>query len=229
MDAQERWYLENVPLDGEVVADVGANVGRLSQLFFDRGSKSTRVVSIEPLPSNIKAIEARIRKSRAGKRWTVKKCAISDHDGHVAFRPVKAAWGDNGVVTSPEESNGGKVVKVACRTLPSLVPDATVVKVDVEGHEYAFLADAVAAMPAVRCWALELHCVEGRRLEDTLQMLVDHGLALVTAGHRPEAPDRWLNVPITPALGWDAIGGTPSVRDGVPGMFKMLHVLARRT
>jgi precorrin-6B methylase 2 len=65
VDAQERWYLDNIPLKDQVVADVGANVGRLSQFFFDRVSRKGRVVSIEPIPSNIKAIEARIRRAGA--------------------------------------------------------------------------------------------------------------------------------------------------------------------
>jgi FkbM family methyltransferase len=228
VDAQERWYLDNIPLDGETVADVGANVGRLSQFFFDHGTKKTRVVSIEPLPANIKAIEARIRKSGASRRWTLKKCAISDRDGHLAMRQVKAAWGDNGVVVGPEEPADDKTVKVACRRLATLVPDATVVKIDVEGHEYAFLADALETMAGVGCWALELHCVAGHPLEETLRLLADRGLSLFTAGHHPDRPEHWVNVPISPALSWEQIPGTPSMRDGVPGMFKMLHVIAKR-
>jgi hypothetical protein len=141
---------------------------------------------------------------------------------------VRAAWGDNAVVTSGEVPAPAKLVKVACRRLSGLVPDATVVKIDVEGHEYAFLAAALDELPEVHTWALELHCIDGQRLEDTLSLFTTRGFSLVTAGHRPEEPQRWLNVPIDADFGWDRVPGTPSVRDGVPDVFKMLHVIARK-
>jgi FkbM family methyltransferase len=223
MDHQERWYAANLPLRGELIVDVGANVGRLSQFFWEQGARRNEVISIEPLAENIKAIEARIRAAKAGNKWTVKKCAVSARDGHLALRPVSAEWGQNSMV-----SDDGSL-RVACRRLEAIAPDATVVKVDVEGHEYAFLPQALAAMPNVRAWALELHCVEGHKLEDTLKSFADAGLRLVGAGVKkadPEGP--WVNLEITPAWSWDSIPGTSTVRDGLPSTFKMLHVLALR-
>lgn len=223
-DHQERWYLENLPLrGGEKIVDVGANVGRLSQLFWDAGARKNEVISVEPLPENVKAIEARIRAAKAGNKWTVKKCAVSSRDGHLALRPIQAEWGNNSMAIE------GGALSVACRRLEAIAPDATVVKVDVEGHEYAFLPQALAAMPNVKAWALELHCVEGHKLEDTLKMFAAAGYRLVGAGAKkadPKGP--WVNVEITPAWTWDAIPGVPTMRDGLPATFKMLHVLALR-
>lgn len=229
MDAQERWYLENITIKDQIVADVGANVGRLSQFFFDHGSPKTRVISIEPVPANIAAIEKRIRKARAAKRWTLKKCAVSDRDGHLEMRLLEASWGDNAVVANNSDPEKTTTIHVACRRLSSLVPDATVVKLDIEGHEYAVLEGAIDELEKAHTWALELHGVDGHPLETTLQRFRDRGFSLVGAGRRrgePEGP--WVNFELPPSFGWDDIPGTPSIRDGVPGMFKMIHVLARR-
>jgi len=226
MEKQARWYVENLPLRGETLVDVGANVGALSQVFWDHGARTNQVVSIEPLPENVKAIEARIRASKAGKKWTVKKCAISAHNGSIALRRIRAAWGANAMVP---RDDAGERIEVACRTLASLVPQATVVKIDVEGHEYAFLPQALAAMPKVKAWALELHCVDDEPLERTLQLLVDHGYRLVGAGVKRADPNGpWVNVDVTPAWTWADIPALATLSDGLPSSFKMLHVLALR-
>ena len=129
MDRQETWYAENLPLEGEVVVDVGANVGKLSQFFWDQGHRKSKVISVEPMPENVKAIEARIKAAKAGTKWTVKRCAISGKDGHVQMRRLNAQWGLNSMVGTE-----GDTIAIACRRLEALAPDATVVKVDVEGH-----------------------------------------------------------------------------------------------
>jgi FkbM family methyltransferase len=227
MDHQERWYRENLPLRGEKIVDVGANVGKLSQFFWDAGARTNQVISVEPIAENIKAIEARIRAAKAGNKWTVKKCAVSAHDGHLALRPLRAEWGHNSMV--PLAAEEGERIEVACRRLEAIAPDATVVKVDVEGHEYAFLPQALAAMPNVKAWALELHCVPGHPLEDTLKLLVDRGYRLIGAGaKRTDPTGPWLNIDIAPTWTWDSIPGLPTVRDGLPSTFKMLHVIAIR-
>lgn len=223
MDHQERWYAQNLPLRAEKIVDVGANVGKLSQFFWDQGQRKNEVISVEPLPENVKAIEARIRAAKAGNKWTVKRCAISSRDGHLSLQPLRAEWGHNSIVA---ESGS---LQIACRRLEAIAPDATVVKVDVEGHEYAFLPQALAAMPHVKAWALELHCVPDHKLEDTLRMFAEAGYRLIGAGAKktdPKGP--WVNIEITPEWSWDSIPGVSTVRDGLPSTFKMLHVLAVR-
>jgi FkbM family methyltransferase len=223
VNRQERWYRDNLPLRGEKIVDVGANVGQLSQFFWDQGARRNEVISVEPVAENIKAIEARIRAAKAGNRWTLKKCAVSSKDGHVALRPIRADWGHNSMVVE----DGG--VTVACRRLEAIAPDATIVKVDVEGHEYAFLPQALAAMPSVKAWALELHRVEGHRLEDTLRMFAAADYRLVAAGADKTDPlGPWLNIELTTSWSWDSVPSFPTMRDGLPSMFKMLHVLALR-
>ena len=228
MDAQQRWYRESLKLRGAVVADVGANVGALSQFFFDAVGPKGKVVSIEPVPGNIKAIDKRIRKAgaKAKGRWQLKKCAASDSIGKVSLRVLRTDWGTNSMVTANED---GDLIDVDCRPLADLVPDATVVKMDIEGHEYQVLPHALVALPKVHSYALELHCMKDHPLEDTLAQLVEAGFSLFAAGRKRDSPQGdWLGVPVTPKLSWNDIPGTKTQHDGIPGLFKMLHLLAKR-
>ena len=51
MDDQERWYLDNLPLEGAVIADVGANVGYYTMLAAQLVGEEGRVYAIEASPS----------------------------------------------------------------------------------------------------------------------------------------------------------------------------------
>ncbi len=222
MDQQEAWYAKHLPLKAQVIVDVGANVGRLSQFFWEQAKRTSTIVSVEPMPENAKAIEARIRAARAGNKWTLKRCAISSRDGHIKMRAVQQPWGLNSVV-DPSETG---TLTIACRRLDSLVPDATVVKVDVEGHEHELLPSAVPAMKSVRAWAVELHMIEGAPLERTLSLFADAGFRLLSPGAKKDDPEGpWVDVDVTPEWTWDRL---PAARTTSGGIFKMLHLIALR-
>lgn len=224
MEAQARWYLDTLPLRDAVVADLGANVGALSAFFVRAGAR--RVVSVEPLPENVAEIQRRITEDRAGDVWSVRACAVSDRAGELTL----ARGGDeetpfNAAVTARAEGPG--LLRVPCKTLADLVPDATVVKLDIEGHEYAVLDQALGAMPGVRAWAIELHMVPGRPLARVIQALVAQGFTVIGAGRlRDDPTGRWVSAPVPPTLEWDAIPVAQRRADG--SVFKMLHVVARR-
>lgn len=223
MQAQARWYLETLPLLDAVVVDVGANVGALSAFFVRAGAR--RVLSVEPLAENVAEIQRRIAEDRAEGVWSVRACAASDRAGEVHLR----LGGDeetphNSVVTARAE---GAQRTVPCDTLAALCPDATVVKLDIEGHEYAVLDQALATLPSVRAWAIELHMVPGRPLSKTVQSLAAQGYTVIGAGRmRDDATGRWVSAPVPPTLEWDAIPVAQRRPDG--SAFKMLHVVARR-
>lgn len=223
METQCAWYLETLPLGGAVVVDVGANVGALSAFFVRAGA--ARVLSVEPLAPNVAAIRARIAAEGAAGVWSVAECAVSDRAGEVLLR----TGGDeetphNAVVTDRDD---GAALRVRCDTLPGLCPDATVVKLDIEGHEYAVLDHCLDAMTAVRAWALELHMTPRRPLQVTLQRLAAQGFSLIGAGRlRNDPTGRWVSAPVPPTMTWDALPVAQRRADG--SIFKMLHVVARR-
>ena len=219
MQAQERWYADNIVLRGQVVADVGANVGRLSQFFWDASGGTSRVVSIEPLPENVAAIRERIR-AAGSDRWTVEACAVSGRKGSVALAVVQSADGLwNSMVTQGKSQR-----TVPARTLSALVPDATVVKLDIEGHEYAVIDEALPKLGRAHTWAVELHMVAGQPLQRVLGAFMAEGFRVFAAGR--SADDAWASEEIAATLDWSAIPATRLRPDG--SAFKMLHVIAKR-
>lgn len=223
MEAQSRWYFETLPLNDQVVVDVGANVGVLSEFFVRAGAR--RVLSVEPLAENVAEVRRRIACAQAEAVWSVRECAVSSRSGEVALR----LGGDeetahNSVVTARVE---GAQRVVPCDTLARICPEATVVKLDIEGHEYEVLDEALASLPTVRAWAIELHRVPGRPLARTLQALAAQGFSVIGAGRLRDDPSgRWVSAPVPLTLEWDAIPAAQRRADG--SEFKMLHVVARR-
>jgi FkbM family methyltransferase len=219
MDSQERWYADHIPLRDQVIVDVGANVGRLSQFFWDASGGTSRVVSVEPVMENVAAIRERIRAAGADK-WTVEACAASSRTGTVTLSVAPhSAGGFNSVVAG---GKGGR--KVKCRTLASIAPDATVVKLDIEGHEYEVLEHALPRLQNVRAWALELHYVPGRPLQPALAAFMGEGYRLYAAAADEDGPDgRWVSREVSATLDWSSVPGGV-LPDG--RAFKMLHLLA---
>jgi FkbM family methyltransferase len=226
MEPQERWYAETLPLEGQVVVDVGANVGRLSEFFYTAGRGTSRVISVEPLAENVAEIRARITRVGAGERWTVETCAVSSREGEVWLQTgASEGTPHNSMVVS---SAGAGRVRVPCRTLASIAPDATVVKIDIEGHEYAVLDEALPRLPGVCAWALELHMVPGRPLSTTLRSFAERGFMLFGAGRRRSDPSgAWVSAEVSSSMEWDALPVAQRRPDG--SVFKMFHVVAVRT
>ncbi len=222
-DLQLEWYASELPLHGGVVADVGANVGRLSEGFWRAAGPSGRVVSIEPLVEHAETISARIAAVGAG-RWAVLNEATSSRAGQLTVHVFDDEFGRNSMVVAAERRSAASR-QVACRALADQVPDATVVKIDIEGHEYEVLDAAVPAMPGVQAWAIEFHMVSGRPLADALGRLARAGYQLRAAGRaadRPTGP--WRSIPIHADLSWSAVPVAKITANGEP--FKMLHVIA---
>lgn len=227
MEAQERWYRELLPLKQQVVVDVGANVGRLSEFFYRAGGGKSRVISVEPLPENIAAIHTRIAAAGAADHWTLEPCAVSSYAGEIVLqRGGNDETPYNSVVAVDQLSfpEGGRL-RVPCRPLSQIAAEATVVKMDIEGHEYEVLDEALAKLPAVRAWALELHMRVNRPLSATTRAFREHGYTVLGAGRRRSDPTGdWISAALPPTLEWDAIPVAQRRTDG--SVFKMLHVIA---
>lgn len=228
LSAQLAFYAEHIPLLGQTILDVGANVGELSAFFWRESGGTSRVVSVEPLAENVATIAARIAAVGAPPdRWQLAACAASDHDGELALEVAplgRDAW-NSAVRRGPPR---GPHRLVPCRRLASIAPAATVVKLDIEGHEYPVLADALPSLPHVHTWALELHAVPEHPLEKTLAKLVAHGYRLLAAGRRASDPHGpWVGAEISPSLTWADVPIAETRPDG--STFQMLHVLALAT
>lgn len=227
MDAQKRWYAETLPLVGAHIVDVGANEGELSDFFFSSLQGQGSLLSIEPLVENVRQIKQRIQRQQATERWRVRQCAVSDAAKTVSLRVGSSEGTPWNSMIVPSPVPGQPVRTVEAQTLSSLCPYATVVKLDIEGHEYQVLADSLPKMPSVKAWAIELHMMPGFSLAQTVRSLVHAGFVVYGAGRtRSDPSGPWISAEVPSGLEWDAIPIAQRREDG--SVFKMLHIVALR-
>lgn len=222
-DRQQRWYASLIPLRNQMIVDAGANVGRLSQFFWDAGGGTNRVISVEPLAENVERIRERIRTANAD-RWTVEACALSGRKGSVGLALYRMPTGElNSMV-----SDGKAERTVPRRKLSALAPDATVVKLDIEGHEYVVLDEALPRLKHAHSWAIELHSVPGQPLQRVLGMLMAEGFRVYAAAADPDRPaGDWVSEELPATLDWSAVPAARMRADG--SGFRMLHIVATRS
>jgi FkbM family methyltransferase len=194
------------PKPGEVVVDVGAHIGRYTLIAAKRAS---RVVSIEPDPSNFAMLESNIRLNNFSNIVPL-RLAISSSPGRRRF--FLAGGGDSG--TSSLEPSWSwildtglerKHVEVECETLDRLVSSLGVehidwLKIDVEGHEIDVLEGAKATL--ARSGKIILEVAEGNEAVCT-QLVTRAGFNLAAIDQRPKeeglrASSNWLLCRISP-------------------------------
>jgi FkbM family methyltransferase len=227
IDGQQAWYKAEIPLKNQTIIDLGANRGVLSDFFWSIGQGSNHVISVEPLPQNYKAIQKKINKNKASQKWTLECCAVSDHSGEIEFiRSHTKKYGWNSVQASlVDHSITLETIKVPCKPLTEINAKANVIKMDIEGGEYAIIDKYIADMPSVHTWAVELHMLKDRPLEKVLSQFTEEGFSLIAAGRQANS-NKWSSIPINENLQWDQIPATSQSPDGK--IFKMLHIIAKR-
>ncbi len=128
-----------------VVYDIGANVGYYT-LIAARLARQGRVISFEPLPSNVTMIRRHLELNRIGNA-TVFEVAVSDHPGEGLFQ------------TSLSNSMGrlGKSGDLTVRLVTiddligmKLAPAPAIIKMDIEGAEYAALKGGFKTLESCR-------------------------------------------------------------------------------
>ncbi len=220
-DKQVGWYTAEIDFAGSVFVDGGANEGALLRALWDAVAGGFEVHAVEPLSENITKIRERMP---PGAGWNLHPVVLTDRDEPRSVRVEHDGLSGHNCVV---RSRGGDR-EVPGRRLSTLVPHATVVKLDVEGHEYTILDEALDAMPDVQAWAIEFHRSQGRPLQAALGALARRGYGLRAAGRRPEDPDGpWIGGEVPASLHW---GQIPVARRNPDGsVFKMVHIIARRT
>ena len=156
------WVIENVKLEGQKVLDGGAHHGQYSVVFALAASRQCHLVSVDPYPMNCALTEINLLLNDTKTR--IEQCAISDKNGEVHF-----AKQSNGRIIK----GGGLLVKA--RTLDSLLPDAEVVKLDVEGAEYTIVPAAVEKLSRIHTWIIEIHPIGKPHPDKIINLLLDRG------------------------------------------------------
>jgi FkbM family methyltransferase len=134
---RRRKFYSQLIAAGDLVFDVGANLGNYAEAFCALGAV---VVAIEPDPRNVTVLHKRLK----GERVYIEPCALGRNNGtaelHISDRDdvstLSAQW-----VESTQAKWEGKI-PVQVRTLDSLASQYGVpkyVKVDAEGFDYEVL------------------------------------------------------------------------------------------
>jgi FkbM family methyltransferase len=223
---QQKWYASEMNLHNQIIVDLGANVGEQSEFFWLQGKGQNIVISVEPLPENIKQLNRKIKKHKA-KAWQLVQTVVNNTNNptRVLFQQdTESGW--NSVVIDDQKVASKNIIPVKSQRLSDIHPEPTVVKIDIEGHEYVVLNDAVATMPSIHSWAVELHMREEYPLDETLKLFEENGFTIVAAGTDPTNPSVWKSIPISSALTWNQIPVAKINPNG--SVFKSLHIIAKR-
>lgn len=166
---------------GDVVWDIGANVGLYSAKFLERGAGG--VVCFEPAPGALAQLDRRFGGTTPDARVRIVPAALSNARGVARF----VANGDSPVNKIATEVAEGTIEVQVMRGDAALaefsLPSPQVIKVDVEGFELEVLEglDAVLARDTVRSVFVEMHfaLLHARGLDDApariVALLARHG------------------------------------------------------
>ncbi len=130
--------------------DLGANVGMWG-LWLQGRFPVERILALEPDPENVHRHRRQIELNDLGSSWEVLEAAAVTADGPVSFTVGKAT---NGRVADATEDG---VESVPGRDTFALLDGLDLLKIDIEGGEWAILADPRAADLRVPVVMLEYH------------------------------------------------------------------------
>jgi len=140
-----RWALSNVRA-GELVVDVGCNIGIYAFWFARQVGKSGRVIALDPAPACVRYLRTAALQLRLS-QITVLDCGASDAHGSLELH-IPMEKGETRLPRATFGSTVGpsQVVNVEVAPLDELLRDrdrpVSFIKCDVEGHELAVLRGA---------------------------------------------------------------------------------------
>ena len=166
------WLVANIDLEGQKIIDAGAYHGLYATIFAKAAGDLGEVVAVDPVSSNQAVIEVNLAIN--GLRGRIESCVVSNTEGEVRFSPASCGHIINrGGISRPS------------RRLRSIMPEATVVKLDIEGAEFEVVPAQIDELPAARIWIVEIHPGRGRDPN------------LILGAFRERAFDLWWGHPVS--------------------------------
>ena len=167
---------------GDVVWDVGANVGMYTRLFLDWTETSGEVVAFEPFPKAYESLRTAVRTHEEKSRLTVLEVALSNEPGQAVF---SGNLDDEDVTTTAHIAENTSVsdrdIVVQVYTADGAVKkfglaQPNVAKIDVEGFEEDVLKGGSETFgnPECRELLIEIHFarLEERKMGDSPARIV---------------------------------------------------------
>ncbi|MBE7209726.1 MAG: FkbM family methyltransferase [Gluconacetobacter diazotrophicus] len=138
---------------GDVAVDIGANLGYFSAVMSQRVGAQGRVFAFEPVPKTLLQLHLTKLANRS-ENLTIYPVAVGEADSVVDIRFEPGVAG-NASAFQRFHAGRTQVARVALKSLDSLsasgvLPDAQLLKIDVEGNELNVLAGATAYLRRAR-------------------------------------------------------------------------------
>lgn len=132
--------------EGDVVLDIGANIGYYSLLLSRLVGDDGLVIAVEPDPMNMDLLKLNLRINRIANVQTV-HAAISDCEATaLLFLSNRANWHS----LKPTSHATGRTIEVRTTTIDALVSKMAVhvalIRMDIEGHEWQALRGAAQTL-----------------------------------------------------------------------------------
>jgi FkbM family methyltransferase len=166
---------------GDVVVDVGANVGYLTSLAAARAGRLGRVIAVEPHPAVFGLLQSNVESWSGDPRLApieLHRLALSDRAGvGTIVGGPHFEWNMGLSKLAEREADGQQSHEVQLRRVDELLARSPVglLKVDVEGHEAAVLAGAGGL--------LEQHLVRDIIFEDHIEYPSEAAAIVERAGY----------------------------------------------
>jgi len=146
-----------------VIFDLGGNIGLFAVYALGRWPGST-VQSFEPDPTNLAVLRQTFAENELGERWSFSDVAVSNEKGELEFVAglsadsyLSGGVGGGEVDTSAETTAGGHTITVQTVDFFATEPRGDLLKMDIEGGEWAILTDPRFAELKVDILVMEWH------------------------------------------------------------------------
>ena len=185
--------------EGDVVIDVGANVGFYAVAAAQRGG---RVVAFEPDPTAVRALRRHIRLNRVRAHIDVVPALVGADDGAGVLAQRERSFVSSAATLYLSAETSYRVVpRVSLDSALAEHAAVAVLKIDVEGYELAVLRGArkLLAEKRPRLIMVEVHPWElstvGASLEEVAHELAEAGYQVEKVRSESDAHEHWLARP----------------------------------
>ena len=142
--------------EGDVVLDVGANIGAFSVKISGALGEGGRIIAVEPESTNFRLLRSNIELNNC-KNIVPVRTALSEHSGKASLNVYKKR-GNNSFLAKKTESLERRE-EVGLKTLDELVEECvlsrlSLIKVDTEGYELKVLHGGTETIRRLRPWII---------------------------------------------------------------------------